>query len=83
MRTIAPRTGAPEVTIGEEQEEFLPVTVALYENNGAPLVLTRWTLTADERKRVGAGEDIYIAQRCDSTQMTPLHATVGPAEWQR
>lgn len=30
MRAIAPRTGAPETTLAEEQEEYLPLTVANY-----------------------------------------------------
>ena len=82
MRPIAPRTGAPETTIAEEQEQYMPVTVALYDYpDGSRCLLTRWTLTADERAAVARGEDIYIGQMNFGTPMTPLVVQCGPGEF--
>lgn len=78
MRPIAPRTGAPEVTISEEQEEYMPVTVAVYRyDDGSRCFLTRWTLTPDERKRIAAGEDFYVGQLNFGAPMTPLIVQCG------
>jgi hypothetical protein len=82
-RMIAPRTGAPEVTVAEEQEEYLPITVALYlDEKGARHILTRWTFTAEERAAIAAGEDVYVAQLgAPNTPMTPMNVLVGPGTY--
>lgn len=82
MRPIAPRTGAPEATIAEEQEEYMPITVALYEYpNGARGLLTRWTFTPEERAQIAAGEDVYVHQLNFGTPMTPLIVRAGPGDF--
>lgn len=66
MRMIAPRTGAPEVTVAEEQLEYKPLVVALYQNPpddpdfpNVPFVLSRWTFTDDELARL-LGVDVAL-----------------------
>lgn len=85
MRPIAPRTGAQEVTIAEEQEEYLPITVAIYGLDGAQrgsAKLLRYTLTAEERAAVASGEDVYFMQIYpNGGPMTPVQARVGPGDW--
>lgn len=90
MRFIEPRTGAKEVTIAEEQEEYQPITVALYSNSnypGATEFLVRLTLTPEERAQVASGEDIFISELCwdpndlDTAKFTPLTVTVGMQHW--
>ena len=82
MRPIAPRTGAPEVTFAEEQEEYMPLTVAVHRYGDGPCVLlTRWTLTPDERERIAAGEDVYVGQLNFGTPMTPLIVRCGPGDF--
>lgn len=63
MRPVAPRLrDLDEVMIAEEQEEFMPLAAALQPHtDGSRSVICRWTLTDEERTRIGAGEDIYIA----------------------
>jgi hypothetical protein len=81
MRAIAPRTGAPECTLAEEQEEYQPITVAMYGVNDSTsrIVLTRWTLTAEERTAIAAGEDIYSTQMLgEKDLMAPMTIQVGP-----
>jgi hypothetical protein len=76
---IAPRTGAPEVTIAENQPEYLTLTAAAYEySDGAYGLLTRWRLTEDERKRLLAGEDVYLMQLTFRKPMQPVRLQVGP-----
>jgi hypothetical protein len=83
MRTIAPRTGAPEQVIAEEQEEYQPVTVGLYtflDQPGSMGVLLRYTFTKEEREKLARGEDLYIMQLYPQglSAMTPMAASVGP-----
>lgn len=82
MRPRAPRTGAPEVTVGEEQEEYMPLTVALYAyTDGTRGILTRWTLSAEERDMVAKGEDIYVHQLNFGAPMTPLIVRCGAGDF--
>ena len=83
MRAIAPRTGAPEVTVAEEQPEYLPITVAMYEDeHGAVYRVTRWTFSPEERERIARGEDVYVSQvSFGQAPMTPLMVNCGPADW--
>lgn len=85
MRPVAPRTGAEERTFAEDQEEYLPVTVAIYPDflgEGTRGLLWRYTLTPEERQRVAAGEDIYIMHLNFNEPLTPQQASVGPMpEW--
>jgi hypothetical protein len=82
MRAIAPRTGAPEVTFAEEQEEYKPITVACYrDDDGLGILLTRWTLTEAEREAVAGGEDIYVGQLNFGGPMTPLIVRCGPGDF--
>lgn len=82
MRPIAPRTGAHEVTVAEEQEEYMPITVARYQfSDGVRGTLTRWTFTDAERRAVAAGEDIYVMQLDGGGPMTPLSVQVGPGDY--
>lgn len=83
MRAIAPRTGAPEQTVAEEQLEYKPITVCLYQQpDESIVVLTRWTFSPEERKRVAEGEDIYVALLTDGDGMNPINVQVGPEGWE-
>lgn len=85
MRPIAPRTGEPEVTVAEEQHEYRPIVAAIRRRRledmpGVELVahVTRWTLTHEERRRIAAGEDVYVEQLTGGGPMQPISVTVGP-----
>ncbi len=82
MRAIAPRTGAPEATIAEEQPEYMPITVALYQYaDGSCGILTRWQPSAAERSAIAAGEDIFVHQLHFREAMTPLSVRIGPGDF--
>lgn len=79
MRAVAPRTGAVEQTIAEDQPEYQPITVALYQYmDGTKGILTRWKPNDAERAAIAAGEDIYVMQLNFGAPMVPLIVTVGP-----
>lgn len=43
-------------------------------------VITRWTLTAEERARVAAGEDLYLTIWSHGP-INPVHLSVGVCDW--
>ena len=81
MRTIAPRTGAPEQTIAEDQEEYMPVTVCLYQTEGKAVLLMRWTFTDEERNQICDGEDLYLAVLTQGQLLQPVAMQVGSEGW--
>lgn len=55
MRMIAPRTGAHEITLAEEQLEYSPLVAAVYSHpdfGGAPYLLTRWQPSDEDLARL-------------------------------
>lgn len=82
MRPVSPNTGAPESVVAEEQDEYMPLSVARYvQEDGVLHLLTRWTLTPEERDAVAKGEDIYVAQLNFGGPMTPLIVQCGPKQY--
>ncbi|MBX9853910.1 MAG: hypothetical protein K2Y26_00165 [Gemmatimonadaceae bacterium] len=82
MRPVAPRTGAPEITIAEEQEEYKPITIAVYQySDGSRGLLTRYTFTAEERAAIARGEDVYIMQLNFGGGFTPQIVECGPGSF--
>lgn len=84
MHMVAPRTGAPEVTIAENQVEYKPVVAALYVHpqfGNAPVLLTRWRLNDEDRRRIAEGGDLYISLMTFGHPMQPITVQVGPAGW--
>lgn len=56
MLPSQPRTGAPELTLAIDQPEYIPLTVALYEDTEFPwakIMLSRWTPNDEERLQLG------------------------------
>jgi hypothetical protein len=82
VRPVAPRTGAPEVQVAEEQEEYAPLAMAVYlDPAGTRMLLSRWTFTDEERRRIAAGEDLYVHQLNFGGGITPFGCQVGPEGW--
>lgn len=84
MRMIAPRTGAHEITLAEEQPEYMPLTAAVYHHAEmqSPVLLTRWTFTPEERRRIAKGEDVYIGVLTFGKPLQPLLVQCGPEGWE-
>jgi hypothetical protein len=63
MRPIAPRIyGAEEVTIAEEQHEYLPITAAIvHGEDGTVSRVCRWAFTDAEREEIFfKGADLFF-----------------------
>lgn len=84
MRPVAPRTGAPEVMYAEEQEEYLPLCVALYQTlpsiaqAATTICVMRYQLNDADRAALLAGEDLYLAMHGG---VAPHSVHIGPADW--
>jgi hypothetical protein len=82
IRAVAPRTGHPqahEVTVAEEQPEYMPLTVEWFEHpDQVRTILTRWKPNDEQRARIAAGEDVYVTQlNFNGRGMTPMNVWVG------
>lgn len=86
MQFIPPETGAPERVLAEDQPQYQPLTVAIYQHGdhpGAVLMLARLRLTEQERQRLYFdGEDLFISELCfpsddGAIRFTPLEVQVG------
>lgn len=69
--------GSRAVVIAEHQTEYQDLP-SIRTPNG--YVITRWSLTDDERAALVRGEDIYITLLSHGP-INPLFATVGPVNW--
>ena len=84
MHAVAPRTGAEEVTLAEEQLEYKPLTAARYDvqfteqSPPARALLTRWRLDDRDRELIAGGEDVYLACLTFGDPLQPLIVQVGP-----
>lgn len=84
MRAISPNTGAPETVIAEDQLEYQSLVAAMYQDSTleSPVMLTRWTMTDEERLAIARGEDIFVAIVTFSRPLQPLQVLVGPQYYQ-
>lgn len=79
MRPIAPRFGdAEELMIAEEQPEYLTLPAAVVHWEGEISILTRWQPTAEERRAIAAGQDVYVLILTRGHPLQPLAVTAGP-----
>jgi hypothetical protein len=69
--------GSRAVVIAEHQAEYRDLP-SIRTPNG--YVITRWTLTNEERAAVARGEDVFITLLSHGP-INPFFATVGPVDW--
>jgi hypothetical protein len=82
MHPVAPRTGADEITIAEEQLEYRPLVGAVYvDADGVRVVLTRWRLNDEDKRKAAQGEDLTIAVRVFNGPFPPLMVGFDLDEW--
>lgn len=77
MRAVAPRIGALEVTLAEEQHTYLPITAAVLQGPLGVEVVTRWRLSEEERAAVARGDDLYIRLLTFGQPMQPVAPVIG------
>lgn len=69
--------GSKAVVIAEHQEEYRDLP-SIRTPDGQ--VITRWSLTNEERAAIVRGEDIYVTLLSHGA-INPLFVTVGPVNW--
>lgn len=69
--------GSRAVVIAEHQDAYRDLP-SIRTPDGQ--IITRWTLTDEERAAVVRGEDIYVTL-LSAGPINPLFVTVGPVDW--
>lgn len=69
--------GSKAVVIAEHQDEYRDLPSV---RTPGGQVITRWSLTDEERAAVVRGEDIYVTILSHGA-INPLFVTVGPVDW--
>jgi len=64
------------VTFAKDQPEYRPLPAVVF-HGPERRVISRWTLTADERARIAAGEDLYVEQLTFGGALQPILPTIG------
>lgn len=85
MKAIDPRVnpalvpeGSKPLVIAKNQKEFLPIPSIITPSK---VVITRWELSQEERRRILEGEDIYLS--IWGTPIRPVCLSVGPLDWSK
>lgn len=73
---IVPPQGWREVTYAKDQPEYLPLP-SLKSEDGR--VVSRWTLTVEERAKIAAGADIFLTLHTFNNPLQPILLTVDGA----
>lgn len=83
MKTVQPMTGAQEITLAVDQPEYESLICAVYHDTDfdCPMLLSRWKPSDEERERIAAGEDLYLAVLTCGDPMQPVMLTVGDKQW--
>lgn len=66
------------IIYAKDQPEYQPLP-AIRTPGG--MVVSRWTLTDAERKRVAEGEDIFLCLYTFNQPLQPVRLSVGPEDW--
>jgi hypothetical protein len=67
------------VTYAKDQPEYIPLPVARLRGPEG-CVLSRWSLTAEERARIAAGEDLFIEMWTFGGALQPVRPSIGLGE---
>lgn len=76
---IDPRTvpeGSRPILIAKNQDEFITLPAVVTPNH---TVITRWSLTEEERVAILAGAEIFLT--IIGTPIRPVWLSVGPLDW--
>lgn len=79
--------GSKAIVIAEHQDDFkdlpsvrTPAVIVDGQLKTPPQVITRWSLSDDERARVLRGEDVFVTL-ISAGAINPLFVTIGPVDW--
>ena len=69
-----------EVVFAKDQPEYIPLRTLAYEtypNSGDIRVMSRWTLTPEQRKKVSEGSDIFLTLLTFGGPLQPILMGIG------
>jgi len=84
VRMIAPKLDAPQISVGENQHEFLTITAAMVAHpdfdapGGMNTLVYCYRLEEHKRARIAAGEDLYVSLLTFGKPVQPIIVCVGP-----
>lgn len=70
--------GSRPVIMGKDQPEYLPLP-AIKTPDGK--VITRWKPSAEDLRKLAAGEDVFVTLWTFGQPMNPIHVAIGPSNW--
>jgi len=65
------------VVLAKDQPQYLPLPIVRFLQDRQGRVISRWTLTDDERIAIAAGADLFIEQLTFNDDLQPILPTVG------
>jgi hypothetical protein len=65
-----------EVVFAKDQPEYIPLRVLVMKRPGNP-VLSRWTLTDEQRKTVAEGADVFLELMTFGQPLQPIRIAIG------
>ena len=68
--------GTESHILAKDQPQYRPLPVALLPGMEGRMI-SRWTLTPEERAAIAAGEDLYLEQLTFGRPLQPILPTVG------
>lgn len=69
--------GSKAIVVAEHQEEYRDLPSVRTPDG---YVITRWSLTLEERAAIVRGEDVFVTILSQGP-INPLFVTVGPTDW--
>jgi hypothetical protein len=77
---VMPGSKPIEIVLGENQPEYVPLPAVYLDNPACPM-LSRWRLSNEERQQIAAGADVVLTQLTFRMPFHPVHLQiVGPEE---
>jgi hypothetical protein len=72
---VMPGSEAIEIVLGKDQPEYLPLPAVYLSTQSLPMI-TRWSLTEEERSAIAAGADLVLTQLTFGSYYHPVHLQV-------
>lgn len=77
MRAVQPQVpGFEEHILARDQTEYVQLPAVFTEIENVPCIVTRWTLTDDERAAIVAGADVWLEMLTHGERANPVRLGV-------
>lgn len=76
---VLPGSASIEIVLGEGQPEYEPLPAVYLDNQARPMI-TRWRLTDQERSDIANGCDLVLTQLTFGSPFQPVHLQLAGPE---